>query len=100
MIGFRSKVEDGESIPEMDLAQYLEELYTSQELRLERIGRTEFRDEDLVTEAELEVSRTKLSRHKAVEVDLLRDMTFHDESHWTQIKAKILRKFNEWITTL
>ena len=100
MIGFRSKIVDGIIIPEVDLAQYLERLYTNPDLRLERIGRTEIRDEDLITETELELSRIKLSRHKAVGVDLLRDMTFHDESHWTRVKSKILRKFNEWITTL
>ena len=100
MIQFRSKVDDGVIRPEIDLAQYLGQLYTSQELRLERIVRTESREEDYITEAELEVSRAKLSRHKAVGVDLLRDMTFHDDAHWNRIKDKILRKFNEWISTL
>ena len=100
MIGFRSRIVDGAIVPEIDLAQYLERLYTSQNLRLERIGRTEIRDEDLITEAELETSRVKLSRHKAVGVDLLRDTTFHDDTHWNMIRPKILRKFNEWTTTL
>ena len=33
-------------------------------------------------------------------VDLLRDMIFHDNTQWTRIKAKVLRKFNEWVSTL
>ena len=100
MISFKSKIIDGVIRPEIGLAEYLRNLYTSQELRLERVERTESREEDLITEADLEYSRAKLSRHKAVGVDLLRDMTFHDDAHWNRIREKILIKFNEWVSTL
>ena len=42
----------------------------------------------------------KLSRHKAVGVDLFKDMNFHDDALWGIVKTKILRKFNEWVLTL
>ena len=46
MIAFKSRVDDGVIRPEIGLAEYLGNLYTSQELKLERIVRTESREED------------------------------------------------------
>ena len=100
MTSFKSKIVDGTIIPEVSLSDYLRQLYTCENQKLESIVRTESRVEDTITEAELEISRDKLSRHKAVGIDLLRDMVFHDDAQWDRIKGKILIKFNEWVTTL
>ena len=100
MIAFRSRVEGGNIIPEASLTEYLQTLYTNNQLALGRPIRTESREEDLFSEEELEVARQRLSRHKAVGIDLLRDMVFHDTVLWDKVKGKVLTKFNEWVTTL
>ena len=100
MLSFKSRVVDGAITPEASLPEYLGQLYTDQDLALERISRTHYDIEDEISEAELEISRQKLSRHKAVGIDLLKDMIFHDDVLWDTVKSKVLAKFNEWVLTL
>ena len=82
MIKFRSRVEDGIIIPEIPLSDYLSGLYTDPNLALGPIHRTQSDPDVIITEGELETARDKLSRHKAVGIDLLRDMEFHSEEIW------------------
>ena len=100
MVHFRSSTENGLIIPAQPFPEYFADLYTRPDLALQRIRRTQSSEEVIITEGELEIARSKLSRHKALGVDRLADMRFHDDVLWNQIKDKMLYKFNEWALTL
>ena len=46
------------------------------------------------------MARKKLSRNKAVGIDLLPDKHFHNEILWTEMGGKILSTFNNWVNSL
>lgn len=100
MIHFRSRIEDDRICPPQPFHEYFAELYSRPDLALPRIRRTQSSAEVIITEGELEVARSKLSRHKAVGIDRLADMRFHDDVLWDQVKDKVLHRFNEWALTL
>ena len=100
MIKFRSRIENGNIIPEISLADYLETLYTNRDLALRPIVRSEFNQLDIITIEELLAARGKLSKHKAIGVDLLPDKLFHNNILWKTMETKILDTFNKWTRTL
>ena len=67
---------------------------------MERPIRSPVTDDDLISEAELNVAREKLSRNKAVGLDQLKDRHFHNDLIWEKIQNKIKNNFNRWITEL
>ena len=97
---FRSEVDGDHIVEAQPFIEYFADLYTRPQMALRRIHRTQSSAEVIITEGELEVARTKLSKHKAVGVDRLADMRFHNEVLWDRIKDKVLFKFNEWALTL
>ena len=100
MVQFRSSIENGLITQPQPFPEYFADLYTRPDLALPRIRRTQSSAEVIITEGELEIARSKLSRHKAVGIDRLADMRFHDDVLWDQVKDKVLYKFNEWALTL
>ena len=100
MVQFRSEVQGDQVIPAENFADYFANLYTCPQPALSPIPRTQSSAEVIITEGELEAARAKLSRHKAVGVDRLADMKFHNDILWDQIKDKVLYKFNQWALTL
>ena len=99
---FRSKVENGKIASEIPLAEYLASLYTDPVRSLARLMQrtAPLEDEDIIEEAELNMARKKLSRNKAIGVDLLADKQFHNDILWDEMKDKVLLSFNNWVSTL
>ena len=95
MIRFRTKFQDDKIIHPPSIPEYLQELYSQDELLVFPLIMQPNHIIPYDTE-EIEMARKDLAKGKAMGVDELPDSYFKDDHIWPRIVQRILEIFNLW----
>ena len=93
---FKSEIIEGEIKEPPSLSNYLESLYSSQDI-IDPINHQELNPIHLITTEQLDRARKKMAKGKAVGIDELKDIIIKNDEIWTKVKGKVLDQFNHML---